>query len=412
MRKERLIVPLLVLLLLAWLAGQAISSYFFEREMVRTLDDLEARGELVVTRSEVEQGWWSSTGRIHLAPLLGDVWQLEFTYRARHGVLNTHLNGEAMLRHGPDAAQLFGDLMASSPPLWQASYHTLTGTLEGGLRLSPLRITQQDRELVFDGGRLHVSGEQGDWRLRAHLDAWRLTDGVASLSIGPSTLNSHYAYTEDAHAFTQEDRLQVESMAWRQPELSLDASNLRVTNRTALDERELRMQLDIDLGEVQTAGQVLLTGELALELSRLNADALRASMSRLRELAASGHHQLDRRELLAQLEPHMLQVLQDSPRLDLLNLQLDSPMMGLSAHVDGSLFFDGRRLDELRLVDIDDPDMRERWRRRLDGDFTWYDLPTVAALWLGLPLDTRTLEVDVGRGQVRVNSRSLPQLWR
>lgn len=412
MRKERLIVPLLVLLLLAWLAGQGLSSHFFERELARTLNDLEARGELVVERSEVEQGVWSSTGRIHLSPLLGDVWQLELTYRARHGVLNTHLNGEAMLRHGPDHAQLFGDLLASSPPLWQASYHTLTGTLEGGLRLSPLRVTQQDRELVFDGGRLHFSGQQGDWRLRAHLDPWRLTDGIASLYVGPSTLNSHYAYTEDAHAFTQEDRLQVESMAWRQPQLSLDATNLRVTNRMALDERELRMQLDIDLGEVQTADQVLLTGELAVELSRLNADALRASMFRLRELAASGHHELDRRELLAQLEPHMIQVLQDSPRLDLINLQLDSPMMGLSARVDGSLFFDGRRLDELRLIDIDDPAMQGRWRRRLDGDFTWYDLPTVAALWLGLPLDTRTLEVDVGRGQVRVNSRPLPQLWR
>lgn len=412
MRKERLIVPLLVLLLLGWLAGQALSSHFFEREMARMLNDLEARGELIVARSEVEQGWWTSTGRIHLAPPLGEVWQLELTYRARHGVLNTHLNGEAILRHGPDHEQLFGDLLASSPPLWQASYHTLTGTLEGGLRLSPLRVTQQERELVFDGGRLHFSGEQGDWRLRAYLDAWRLTDGVASLAIGPSTLNSHYAYTEDAHAFTQEDRLHIESMAWRQPQLSLDASNLRVTNRTALDERELRMQLDIDLGEVQTAGQVLLTGELAIELSRLNADALRVTTSRLRELAASGHHELGRRELLAQLEPYMLQVLQDSPRLDLLNLQLDSPMMGLSARVDGSLFFDGRRLDELRLADIDDPTMQARWRRRLDGDFTWYDLPTVAALWLGLPLDTRTLEVDVGRGQVRVNSRPLPQLWR
>ncbi|MBZ0328714.1 YdgA family protein [Halomonas sp. ANAO-440] len=412
MRKERLIVPLLVLLLLAWLAGQALSSHFFEREMARTLSDLEARGELVVSRSELERGWWSSTGRIHLAPLLGNVWQLELTYRARHGVLNTHLNGEAMLRHGPDHAQLFGDLLASSPPLWQASYHTLTGTLEGGLRLSPLRVTQQDRELVFDGGRLHFSGEQGDWRLRAHFDSWRLTDGTASLAIGPSTLNSHYAYTEDAHSFTQEDRLQVESVAWHQPQLSLDASNLRVTNRTVLDERELRMQLAVDLGEVHTAGEVLLTGELLLELSRLNADALRVSTSRLRELAASGHHELGRRELLAQLEPHLIETLKDSPRLDLLSLQLDSPMMGLSARADGSLFFDGRRLDELSLIDADDPSMQARWRRRLDGDFTWYDLPTVVALWLGLPLDTRTLEVDVGRGQVRVNSRPLPQLWR
>ncbi|PMR73165.1 DUF945 family protein [Billgrantia endophytica] len=412
MRKERLIVPLLVMLLLCWLVGQAISSYFFEREMQRMLADLEARGELAVERSEVEQGWWTSTGRIHLAPLFGESWQLELSYRARHGVLSTHLDGEALLRHGPEGTRLFGDSLLSSPPLWEASYHTLTGELNGALQLSPLRVTQQGRELVFDGGRLRFSGEQGDWRLHAKLQAWRLTDGVARLEVGPSTLNSHYAYTEGAHAFTQEDRLRVESLTWHQPQLELDVHNLLLANRVALDDQELRMWLDLDLGEVHTAGQVLLTGQLGAELSRLNADALRELMLQLRGFAASGHHGVGRHDLLARLEPQLLQILQDSPRLDLLRLELDSPMMGLSARMDGSLFFDGRRLDELSLVGLDEPAVLERWKRRLDGDFTWYDLPTIAALWLGLPLDTSTLEIDVGRGQVRVNSRPLPQLWR
>jgi hypothetical protein len=412
MRKERLIVPLLAVLLLAWLAGQALSSLLFEREMARALDDLEARGELTVERDAVEQGWWSSTGRIRLAPLFGKAWQLELSYRARHGVLSTHLDGEAVLLHGPNDRRLFGDSLPSSPPRWEASYRTLTGTLQGGLQLAPFRITQQERELVLDGGQLHFSGEQGDWQLRAQLGAWHLSDGEARLDVGPATLNSHYAYTEGALAFTQEDRLHVESLSWQQPQLKLDTRDLVVANRMVLDDQELRLQLDLDLGEVHTAGQVLLTGRLEATLWRLNAEALRHSMAQLRDLAARGNHELDWRDALVRLEPQLLQILQDSPRLDVLELALDSPMMGLSARIDGSLFFDGQRLDELSLVELKDPAMQARWRGRLDGDFTWYDLPTVAALWLGLPLDTRTLEIDVGRGQVRVNSRPLPPLWR
>ncbi|KAA0012668.1 DUF945 domain-containing protein [Billgrantia pellis] len=412
MRKERLIVPLLVALLLVWLSAQAASSWLFEREMARTLTDLEARGELDVERMDVDRGWWQSTGRIRLAPLLGDSWQLELTYRARHGVLSTHLDGEASLQYGPEAADLFGDSLASPPPRWEASYRTLSGTLEGGLELAPLRITQQERELAFDGGRLRFSGERGNWRLRAQLKRWVLSDGAARLEIGPSVLNSQYAYTEGAHSFTQEDRLEIDSFSWRQPQLELDGGTVRLANRTALDDQELRMQLTVDLGEIRTAEQVLLTGQLEAELSRLNADAIRSTIKRLRRLAAGGRQGDGARPLLVEVEPQLLRILRDSPRLDLQRLELDSPMLGLSARVDGALFFDGRRLDELSVVELDDPDMRERWRRRIDGDFTWHELPTVVALWLGLPLDTRTLEVDIGRGQVRVNGRPLPNLRR
>lgn len=412
MRKERLIVPLLAVALLGWMAGQAASSLLFQREMGRALEDLEARGELAVAHVDVERGWWSSTGHIELEPLFGEAWGLELDYRARHGILSTHLDGEAVLRHGPEGKRLFGDSLDSSAPRWEASYHTLSGTLEAGIRLSPLRITQQERELRFDGGRLTVSGEQGNWQLRAELADWELSDGDTRLRVGPAVLNSRYAYTEGAHTFTQTDRLSVSALTWQQPQLRLDARDLALTNRMTLDDQELRLRLDLDLGEVHSAEQVLLEGELEAELSRLNADALRGVMAQLRDLAASGDHRLDRREALAWLEPQLLQVLQDSPRLDVLQLVLDSPMTGLSARINGALFFDGRRLESLSLVELDDPAMQAQWQRRLDGDFTWHDLPTVVALWLGLPLDTRTLQIDIGRGQVRVNSRPLPPLWR
>ena len=409
MRKERLIVPLLVGVMIAWMAGQAVSSWMFERELERALVNLQARGELEIERVEAERGWWSSEGRIHVAPLLGDMWQLEISYRARHGVLSTHLDGEVALRHGPEGAQLFDDSLASSSPLWEARYRTLSRKLEGGLQVAPLRITQQGRELAFEGGVLRFSGEQGSWHMRVQLASWRLSDGAVRLEVGPAILNSQYSYTEGAHAFTQVDRLQIESLTWHQPQLELDAKSIHLTNRVTLDDQELRLRLHLDLGEIHTAEQVLLAGQVDAELSRLDADALRALMRQLRMLTARGEEGM---ALLTELEPYLLAMLDDSPRLDLAHLELDSPMLGLSARVDGALFFDGRKHEQLSLTDLDDPAVQQRWRQRLDGDFVWHELPTVVALWLGLPLDTRTLQVDIGRGQVRVNGRPLPPLWR
>lgn len=409
MRKERLIVPLLVGMMIAWITGQAVSSWMFERELSSALRGLQARGDLDIERVEVERGWWSSEGRVHVTPLLDDSWQLEVSYRAQHGVLSTRLSGAVTLRHGPEGAHLFDDLLASSSPLWEARYRTLSRKLEGGLQVAPLRITQQGRELVFQGGTLRFSGEQGNWRMRVQLAPWMLSDGVVRLEVGPAILNSQYAYTAGAHTFTQVDRLRIESFSWHQPQLELDAKSIHLANRVTLDDQELKLGLQLDLGEIHTAEQVLLVGQVDAEVSRIDADALRGVMAQLRALAARSE---EGAALLSELEPCLLALLEDSPRLDLARLELESPMLGLSAQVDGALFFDGRHYEQLSLTRFDDPAMQQRWRQRFDGDFVWHELPTVAALWLGLPLDTRTLQVDIGRGQVRVNNRPLPPLWR
>ncbi len=86
-------------------------------------------------------------------------------------------------------------------------------------------------------------------------------------------------------------------------------------------------------------------------------------------------------------------------------------MLGIQLDADGALFFDARKLDQLSVTRLESPEVRERWFERLDGDFIWHDAPTVAALWLGLPLGTRELQFDVIRGDWRVNGRPMPDLW-
>ncbi|ERS87733.1 MULTISPECIES: DUF945 family protein [unclassified Halomonas] len=413
MRKERLIVPVVVGLALVWAVAQYAASLLFERELARTLADLEARGELVVEREDVERGWLSSSGRMRIAPLLGDAWQLAFTYEARHGVLSTRLEGELSPTLGPAQRRLFGDALPSRSPRWHARYQTLGGTLEGSLGLAPFVVRQGERELDFQGGQVTFGGEYGDWWLRARLQPLRLTDGVATLEAGPASLESRYAYTEGAYHFTQHDLLRLERLAWRQPDLALDGSELLYRSRMQLDDSELVVDGELEIGQVLAAEQVLLTGRVAATLSRLDAEALRTLLRRLREeVMRAGSDTPTPRELIARLEPELKALLADSPRVDVTTVDLDSPMLGITARGEGTLIFDPRRLDELAVSRLDDPAEQARWRSRLDGDFVWHQVPTVVALWLGLPLDTRELAIDVVRGKVRVNGRPLPPLWR
>lgn len=411
MRKERLIVPVAVTLAVVWAVAQLLASLLFERELSRALVDLEARGELVVERSDVERGWLSSSGVVHISPVLGDGWRLELSYAARHGVFSTRVEGGAHPSTGPRQLRLFGDWLPSSPPRWHARYQTLGGTLEGSIQLAPFLISQGPRELDFRGGQISFGGVYGDWRLRARLQPWRLTDGAATLASGPVTLESRYAYTAGAHHFTQHDLLRIDELAWQQPGLELEAHDLFYLSRMQLDDSELRIDGELTLASVLVADQVLLSGRVAMEVSRINADALREALAGLRREAAQALER-DPQELLSRLEPALLAILVDSPRLDLKAVDLDSPMLGVAARGDGALFFDPRGLDELSLVRLDDEAEQARWLGRLDGDFVWREVPAVVSLWLGLPLSTQDLEIDVIRGQVRVNGRPMPPLWR
>lgn len=413
MRKERLIVPVLAVLALAWAVAQTLAGLLFERELARVVAELRQGGELSVRRSDVERGWLTSHGVIHLAPLFGNAWHLDLVYRARHGVLETRLDG-TLRPHAPEIEPDHGAVSAT-PPRWDAHFRPYSSTLDATLELAPVVFRQQDRTLTLQGGRVAVHGDVGDWRLRARLAELHLDDGESRLSAGPLVLESRFAYTRDVFHFNQHDHLRIQNLAWRSPELAFDAEQLGLTARTVLDAEELRLKARLDVGEVLSGDEVLLTGELAGELSRLDADALRALAARLHHEALRGHAAADAPSLSETLTPALRALLADSPRLDILEADLESPMLGLSLDGEGVLVFDARDLDALEPLALDTEAERAAWRERLDGDFLWQPLPPVIALGLGLPLDTRELQIDVVSGKVRINGRPLPPVlerWR
>ncbi|MWJ27668.1 DUF945 family protein [Halomonas sp. ZH2S] len=415
MRKERLIVPVLVVVAVGWVVAQLLSSLLFERSLRQSLEDLEARGEWRVNRTESHQGWLSSRGRLILSPLLGRPWRLEITYNARHGIFSTDVQGTVLPRLDSALQQAVGEVSAPSVPRWQGRYHTLSGYSELRLALAPFVIQQSGRELDVRGARLRLEGVLGDWHLRAMLDQLTLTDASASLMLGPVELASRYTYIEDAYHFNQRDHLHIESLVLQHPDLHMRIQPIDVYSHMHLDERELRLGGELELGDVilpdEAPNVPLLNGRVSMELSRLDADAIRRVIGELRQQAAWGDPDVPMGEgLLARLEPHILQVLSDSPRLDVDTIALHSPLLGIKVDADGALFFDARDIQALSLENLGQPDERARWLERIDGDFTWYDAPAVAALWLGLPLGTQTLEFDVVRGSLRVNGRPMPDI--
>ncbi len=416
MRKERLIVPTLAIIAVVWMAAQLLSSVLFERSLRQALEDLEARGEWRVNRTESHQGWLSSQGRVILSPLLGRPWRLELTYSARHGILSTDVEGTVLPRLDTVLQQAVGEVTAPSVPRWQGRYHTLSGHSELRLALAPFVIQQNGRELAVRGGRLRLEGVFGDWRLRALFDQLTLTDGMAQLAIGPTVLESRYTYIDDAYHFAQRDHLHIETLTLSYPSYDIQLSPFDLNSHMVLDESELRIKGELEVGDVMVPSQApdmpLLNGRIEMELSRLNADAVRQVIRRLRQEAAWGDASLPMAEgLLARLEPDLRKVLSDSPRLDVMTIAIDSPLLGIRLDADGALFFDARQLDELSVVNLDKKKEQAKWLERIDGDFTWHDAPTVAALWLGLPLGTRELQFDVVRGVWRINGRPMPELW-
>ncbi|WP_136248141.1 DUF945 family protein [Halomonas borealis] len=412
MRKERLIVPVLVALALAWAVAQTLAGLLFERELTRTLAQLQDGSELKARRSDVEHGWLTSSGVIHLAPLFGDAWHLDIVYRARHGVLETRLDG-TLRPHVPND-EPDHDAVSATPPRWDAHFRPYSSTLDGTLELAPIVFQQQARTLTLQGGRIAVHGDIGDWRLRARLGELRLDDGETHLSAGPLVLESRFSYTQGAYHFNQQDRLRIQNLAWRSPELTFDAEQLSLQTRTVLDAEELRLKARLDLGEVRSADEILLSGTLAGELSRLDADALRQLAAELQRAVSRGRG-ADEDAPGEALAPALRGLLVDSPRLDIREVDLASPMLGLSLDGEGVLIFDAGDLAALHPLSLGREAEREAWRERLDGDFLWQDLPPVVALGLGLPLDTRELQIDVVRGEVRINGRPLPPVlerWR
>lgn len=417
MRKGWLAVVIVAIMVgVAYLGAQAYSSHVFERELSRTLDTLRADGQWQVARDDVQRGWFHSSGRLLIAPANEDTWRAVLPYTARHGLLSTRVSGTLQLylseSSGTGERALFGEWLPSAEPRWTATFHTLDRRVEARLDVDAFQLDRAARQLAFNGAWLTLEGHAGDLRLSGLVSPLRLAGPQGEIVTGPLHIESRYQVSGDGRFYHQRNELFLERLEYRggqRPPLTL--VGLRYRGETRLDE-QLRLDVSLALEEALVAGQTLLSGSLDMSLGRIDGDALRRVIEQL-QAALEAHggdlatlDPAQRRALIERLEPALLAMLADSPRLTVEGMTLTSPMFGIDVRGHGELVFDGENADALSIEALRDP-ASQAWRRRLDGTFSLYGVPPLVALQLGLPLSTDTLEVTIDAGEVRVNGRPL-----
>ncbi|SHE36132.1 protein of unknown function [Modicisalibacter ilicicola DSM 19980] len=412
MRKTGLAIVALVVLVAGYLGAQAYSSHVFERELAHTLDRLRDDEQWQVARDRAERGWFLSRGRLRLAPRGDEGWRLSLPYEARHGVLTTRLSGALRLflsdGGSNDERMLFGDLLDAAEPRWTAAFHTLDRRVEGRLDIAPFEVDVDGERFALGDAVLDLEGRLGDVRVQGRVESLRLDGPDAKITAGPLRLESRYRFADDGSFFQQRNELTLERLDFRgSKRQDVTLSGVRYSDETRLDE-QLRVDLAISLDEAQASGERLLSGNLKARLDRIDGQAARRLVEQVKailqeqggEVTALDEAQVER------IEPALLSALGDSPRFILEGVTLTSPLFGVDVRGSGELIFDGQDSQALNLDALLEGDA-EPWRERLNGRFSWHGVPPLLALQLGLPPETRQIELRIEQGRLLVNGQPL-----
>lgn len=413
------VVAVVIIVGTGYLGAQAYSSHVFERELARTLETLRSDGQWRVEREAVERGWFQSRGRLLVAPASEASWRLALPYRASHGLLSTDVSGALQVyleSSGTDERALFGDLLGSAEPRWTATFDTLERRVEGRLDIAAFDLDRDGNRLAFDGAWFTLEGRAGDISLLGEIAPIRWVSSRGEIETGPLTIDSRYQFSGGKRFYHQRNELTLERLVYQggqRPPITL--VGLKYRDETRLDE-QLRLAASMSLEKALVAGEALLSGGFDVSLDRLDGDAVRRVIEELEAVGETSGGDLasldeaQRQALIERLEPALLAMLGDSPRLMLEGMTLTSPMFGFDIRGHGELIFDGENSDALSIDALGEPVSRQAWRRRLDGTFSFYGVPPLVAMQLGLPLDTDTLDITIDAGEVSINGHALPPL--
>ncbi|SDM23140.1 protein of unknown function [Modicisalibacter muralis] len=421
MRKVWLAIAVVAVVVAGYLGAQAYSSHVFERELTATLKALRADGQWQVERDDIERGWFQSRGRLLVAPATDDNWRVALPYQASHGLLSTDVSGalQVYLKESSSAGEraLFGDLLPSAEPRWTATFETLDRRVKARLDAAAFELARDSDRLAFGGAWFTLAGRVGDISLRGQVASMRLGAAQGEIVSGPLTIDSRYQFGSAGGFYHQRNELSLERLEYhggQRPPITLIGLHYRDETRLA---EQLRLDASVSLEKALVAGETLLSGSLDMSVDRLDGDAVRRVVAQLEAAGKKSGGDLSalddaqRQALVERLEPALLGMLSDSPRLILEGLTLTSPMFGFDMRGHGELIFDGENVAALSVDELVIDGESEAWRRHLNGAFTLYGVPPLAAMQLGLPPDTDTLDVVIEAGEVSINGRPLPPLF-
>ncbi|MFD2190754.1 DUF945 family protein [Pistricoccus aurantiacus] len=415
----------------SYLVGQAVSSHIFEREFDQAIDSLNTRSDLRIERRDVEPGWFSSSGMLRITPLARNDWRATFPYRANHNVFFTSVEGEFELDFKQPQDQEEGgqtirltELLGADPIAWQANYHTLSGKTKGKLLLEEFSNQTSGGFIEGKGATITLNGSQDDMMLEGAIAPWSFSDKATILELAEITFASNYRQeNEGKETFTQ-GHLALEGVQLQQPggpEVEID--ELRYEGTAELGAENLALSSRLYLSEMRVDGQPALAGDIDFSLTHIDAAAYRDFESALRQeldLYVRRHSQAstdeaflsdrDMKAILERLEPQLLAMLANSPRLTLEKLNVTSPLLDIRSQLSGELRFTAENSQALSPAELPSLEELRRWQRHLNGQFLWQGVPALMALQLGLSLDNETIEITIDDGRVSLDGQPLSPL--
>ncbi|MCE3027200.1 DUF945 family protein [Salinicola sp. DM10] len=412
-----------------YLGAQAYSSHRFEQEMSQLVARLDASPQWQVERTDVDSGWFHSSGRLEARYLDDEIEPvvIEAPYEADHGLFETSFSGEGQVRIGDDQT-LFGDLLQSDGPLtWNGRFLTREQRMEATIALPgfsqqwtvpagevggefrPARPMQVD----FSGLTLNLTQHADRVTLDGQAPRLQLQDADANMLLENVAIEG--AFQGDRQAFDQSLALTLPTITVVSPDgAKLVSHDSRYALDAKLDAKEMRMHLETRLGDTTMDDQQLGSGELAMTLDHVDGDAYRALAAALEahtseiQAAAASDDQDAMAQALAPLKPQLAAIFAGSPRWAVDKLALKSPLMGVDMQGSGELKFDGDGMADWNLDTMDAETLDREVLKRLDGHFELKGAPPILLMSLGLPMSGGPLRIALDDGVMTLNDQQVP----
>ncbi|WP_303854609.1 DUF945 family protein [Salinicola salarius] len=422
---------MIVLVGAGYLGAQAYSSQRFDDEIAKLVSRLDAGPDWRVTRDDVDSGWFHSSGRIKARYMAvaqnADPVVVEVPYQAGHGLLETTLNGEAQVR-GSGGETLFGDVLASPGPMtWTGRFLTREQKLEAHFTLpgfsQTVSVPTQDaageitaaRDMQLDFAGLSLDLEQVDGKVTVQGDAPRLrmADDQTDILIEGTTLSGTFEGNDQA--FHQAMSLTVPTTTVTPADSpSVVSRDVRYAVEANLGAEQLVMQLQANVGDTRVQDQSIFDGGVALTLDHVDGDAYRSLVAALDEHLADIQTAIDSeddariRAALQPLQPSIQALLAGSPHLSLDSLTANSPVLGMKMRGSGELGVDGAGIEGWNLDTMSADALQREIVRRLEGRLSLEGAPALLMMFLGLPLTSDPLQLELVDGVLDINGQQIP----
>ncbi|WP_251978836.1 DUF945 family protein [Salinicola avicenniae] len=413
-----------------YLGAQVYASQRFESEVEALVARLDASPAWEVTREDIEEGWFHSSGRLearYRIPLeTGKPLRVELPYEAAHGLLETDFSGEAQIFSGEE--MLFGDVLDSeAPATWHGRFLTRETRLDGVLELPAFSQTvtlpgsefagevvpPREAQLDFDGMTLNIGQVDGELQFDGQAPSLQMSDDTSVIRLQGNTLSGRYRGNDEA--FEQTVAMTAATMTVTPiGNPSVVFKDVRYAASATLDADQLVVHLSNQIGDTRVQDQSVFSGGAEVTLDRVDGDAYREFAAELEsqvgaiQSAAEAEDDAAMREAVAPLRDPAMAMLAGSPRLSLDRLTLDSNMLGVKSHAEGVLTFQGEDLSQLDTDTLDETALAREVLSRLEGQFRLTGAPSMLMMYLGLPLTDDALQVKLSDGILRVNGQQVP----